>query len=554
MTTNVISSPSNKRWVKLQLEPVEVPVDYDDKLLFSTVQSVVPGAHGLYYRENGKRKALNFDTITGCVQAPDAGWDTKDIYIYLAHGNKHATHYSDYTKASQEFGKNISAVQKLMAAAGFSFEPKLPYAEKPSRTRSRSRGIKSGFEAQPENVHFSEESDGNSVHQLIEQKNKEIEKLLEGNIELKLKLKELKRDLKEQVRTNAELRRVISKSEDEKESSIRNFVQSPTVMSTEVLNEKSFKEREELEELQKILIEYKNNIENSKIIMKGKDEEINKNEKEIAKLRLDLEQTNLALIEQKKRVNNLEEEEASNLKFINNDSTTSEDIEVISTMDSRNNMVDSRIPELEDKLKKTEHEKTGYIEEEKRMDFIKLKDEQINHLTASLKETQKTLEESKNKIYEYNDLVQRLNWEKEHLINSIEDKSNFSKIQELIEKEEEINNLHSVIADLRSTIAKIKKEKEESEWHLGEHKEWLKNSKEKVLYLENQVNILNGGEPVMEKNSLPVSSIHFLLMNCGTFYFHALLGKALKHREEKSPVNLRPRGLPNLPSKPLETY
>ncbi|VDM49707.1 unnamed protein product [Toxocara canis] len=54
---NVDSGPPTG-WVRLQLEPVDVPLEVDESLLLSTVQSAIPGAHGLYYNENGQKKAL----------------------------------------------------------------------------------------------------------------------------------------------------------------------------------------------------------------------------------------------------------------------------------------------------------------------------------------------------------------------------------------------------------------------------------------------------------------------------------------------------------------
>ncbi|KJH42792.1 hypothetical protein DICVIV_11207 [Dictyocaulus viviparus] len=100
-------------WVRLQIEPVEVASD-EGGIVFSSVQSVVPGAHGLYYREGEQRRPLEYDTTTGKVLAPASGWDAQDIYIHLAHGSKHGSHYADYAQASQQFEKNIFAVQKLI--------------------------------------------------------------------------------------------------------------------------------------------------------------------------------------------------------------------------------------------------------------------------------------------------------------------------------------------------------------------------------------------------------------------------------------------------------
>ncbi|KHJ98704.1 hypothetical protein OESDEN_01304 [Oesophagostomum dentatum] len=79
-------------WVRLQIEPVEVATD-DGGIVFASVQSVVPGAHGLYYRQDGQRRpleyididylAVEYDTNTGRILAPASGWNAQDIYIHL---------------------------------------------------------------------------------------------------------------------------------------------------------------------------------------------------------------------------------------------------------------------------------------------------------------------------------------------------------------------------------------------------------------------------------------------------------------------------------------
>ncbi|VDL74296.1 unnamed protein product [Nippostrongylus brasiliensis] len=61
MASDVIN-PLSKNWVRLQIEPVEVAAD-DSGIIFSSVQSVVPGAHGLYYREHGQRRPLEYDLM-----------------------------------------------------------------------------------------------------------------------------------------------------------------------------------------------------------------------------------------------------------------------------------------------------------------------------------------------------------------------------------------------------------------------------------------------------------------------------------------------------------
>ncbi|EPB77385.1 hypothetical protein ANCCEY_03538 [Ancylostoma ceylanicum] len=407
----------HEAWVRLQIEPVEVATD-ENGIVFSSVQSVVPGAHGLYYRQDGQRRPLDYDTNTGRILAPANGWNAQDIFIHLAHGSKHGSHYADYSKASQQFEKNVSAVQKLIAAAGLTYGFKAPRAEKTTRTSSRTRGVKSGFEAQPENVHISDESDNNTVNQLVEQKNREIEKLLDANEELKLRVKELKAELREEMRNNIELQRSLGKSEEKEtwEESIGfrvvfdsdQPVQSSTGPGDENLD---FQEQRDA-------------LEKAKII--EKDEELKKKTDEIAQLRArlgDVEQTVF-----------------------------------VPSGDS-----DERIASLESKIAELVDEKAQVVEaiQAEQLAVVNEKDQHISQLVSELETANNDLRDARNRI------------------------------QELGEKEEEINNLHNVIADLRANLATAKKEKEESEWHLGEHKEWLSNSKEKVAYLENQLSLLS---------------------------------------------------------------
>lgn len=50
-------------WVKIQLEAVDIPLENDETLLLSAVQSLITGAHGLYYREDDQKKALKYNLL-----------------------------------------------------------------------------------------------------------------------------------------------------------------------------------------------------------------------------------------------------------------------------------------------------------------------------------------------------------------------------------------------------------------------------------------------------------------------------------------------------------
>lgn len=45
-------------YTTLEVEPVQVSVEADNSINFSSLQSIVPAAHGLYWKDNGQKRAL----------------------------------------------------------------------------------------------------------------------------------------------------------------------------------------------------------------------------------------------------------------------------------------------------------------------------------------------------------------------------------------------------------------------------------------------------------------------------------------------------------------
>lgn len=45
-------------WARLELEAVEVQLEPDESILLSSVQSIIPGAHGLYYKDGDRKVGL----------------------------------------------------------------------------------------------------------------------------------------------------------------------------------------------------------------------------------------------------------------------------------------------------------------------------------------------------------------------------------------------------------------------------------------------------------------------------------------------------------------
>ncbi|MFH4978885.1 hypothetical protein AB6A40_005594 [Gnathostoma spinigerum] len=110
-------------WVRLQLEPLEVPTEDDGTLLLSTVQSAIPGAHGVYYCENGVKRFLRYNYETGRFNKLPAGWRNHELYVTLAHnccrpGSRIGGPYGQYIGATKLFGKTVSSVQRLLAQTG----------------------------------------------------------------------------------------------------------------------------------------------------------------------------------------------------------------------------------------------------------------------------------------------------------------------------------------------------------------------------------------------------------------------------------------------------
>ncbi|CAI5456078.1 unnamed protein product [Caenorhabditis angaria] len=268
-------------WVRLEIEPVQVNYDADTTLNFATVQSVVPGAHGLYYRDSGERKALLFDNNTGKVYPPPSGWESSPIYIHLAHGHKHGTHFADYTKANDAFEKNISAVQKLFAAAGLGRSSQVPRSTG-AKTRARSTSKKptpSQFEAQPENVNISEESEASA-----EKIDPQVEKLKNKNAELKSRLREYKQDLSA---ANDKIKRLSKKLESVKASGyFEEFEDKFVKFDTDGDDKRSQDQDEEVNNLHTIIEELRNKLATTEADKKdiestlGEHQELLKNTKE----------------------------------------------------------------------------------------------------------------------------------------------------------------------------------------------------------------------------------------------------------------------------------
>lgn len=99
-----------RRVLRVYVEPVEVELDEDGALLFSALQSAVPGASGLYF--NGECKSsVKFDGKR--LLPPADGW--KDRKYFAALGCRSDFPFGSYANASKQFERSVNAVQRLFA-------------------------------------------------------------------------------------------------------------------------------------------------------------------------------------------------------------------------------------------------------------------------------------------------------------------------------------------------------------------------------------------------------------------------------------------------------
>ncbi|CAI2343395.1 unnamed protein product [Caenorhabditis sp. 36 PRJEB53466] len=117
------------RSLRIGVEPVEVELDEDAGILWTSLQTAFPGVFtmfGMYFRETGDpcKKSVRFDGKK--FLAPGGAWNDREYFVTLsqrchaAAGNPgHTASYSDATK---QFEKSVQAVQKMMLASGMKID------------------------------------------------------------------------------------------------------------------------------------------------------------------------------------------------------------------------------------------------------------------------------------------------------------------------------------------------------------------------------------------------------------------------------------------------
>ncbi|CEF62649.1 Immunoglobulin E-set domain-containing protein [Strongyloides ratti] len=244
--TNINDGPP-KGWIRIQMEPIDVPLEADGSILFSIIQSSIPGAHSLYYKENGVQKALKYDSTNGRVCKPYQGWDSNPIFVNIAHGCRpYGKKVDAYTVATERFEKSVELVQKMLAG---SYGKKSKGLDNlPVGVLLREKGLlKKGIpkeETIEKDIVMKDENIKKEITKVEDGQMKklenEINELKKSNVTLEKELKECKEWMMEAKKIVTELRENTSRPEKECTSEVGCQSQVNTlenIDSSKVLNE-----------------------------------------------------------------------------------------------------------------------------------------------------------------------------------------------------------------------------------------------------------------------------------------------------------------------------
>ncbi|KAF1766476.1 hypothetical protein GCK72_006433 [Caenorhabditis remanei] len=126
--------------LRIGVEPVEVELDEDAGILWTSLQTAFPGCSGMYYRERGDlcKKSVRFDGKK--FMAPGGAWNDREYYVTLSQRCHAATgnpgNTASYSDATKQFEKSVQAVQKMMLASGMKIDMS-HFTKKRQHTSSR---------------------------------------------------------------------------------------------------------------------------------------------------------------------------------------------------------------------------------------------------------------------------------------------------------------------------------------------------------------------------------------------------------------------------------
>ncbi|CAI5440829.1 unnamed protein product [Caenorhabditis angaria] len=128
--------------LRIGVESVDVEIDDDSGILWTSLQTAFPGCSGMYYYQdrtqpNPVKKSVKFDGSK--FRAPSGTtWQDFDFYVTLsqrchsAGGGAHQNGQT-YSEATKQFEKSVQAVQKMMVASGMKIDLSHLQLKKPRR-------------------------------------------------------------------------------------------------------------------------------------------------------------------------------------------------------------------------------------------------------------------------------------------------------------------------------------------------------------------------------------------------------------------------------------
>ncbi|KAM3728086.1 Adventurous-gliding motility protein [Dirofilaria immitis] len=432
-------------WARIELEPVDIPLEQNESILLSAIQSVIPGAHGLYYKEEDCKKALKYDGTTGCILKGPPGWNSKPIYAILAHGCRHFNNIAlgQYDAATERFEKTINFVQRILNDR---YVPSCSYRKDTSSRSSdrKSIGDRLSRDAQTGN---------------------------DGNREARAN-KEEQRDRSHSIRKPQEENAISSESDLRIHPSTYNIGKEDGV-----------------------------------IFLRKYQEEEARNEDKFEKLKRQKEEVEHELFEKEKKMNDLEKT-INDMELKLNEhkqyfDATHARIEDLETMlsDERNkaHLLANLNAELNIKfenLSLSQQSKIDHDELQSSREELDKKDYEIDNLNMQINDLKWSLGEHKKWLKDANDRANHLEnmcKEKDYIIDDITNRLHEAERSFFeVPTAQGTEDLNLLINDLRNEVDKknnyineLERTKNEAQWHLGEHQHWLKDANIRIGILEN---------------------------------------------------------------------
>ncbi|VDK64016.1 unnamed protein product [Onchocerca ochengi] len=432
-------------WARIELEPVNIPLEQNESILLSSVQSVIPGAHGLYYKEDNRKRALKYDSTTGCILKGPPGWNSKPIYVVLAHGCRYFNSIAvgQYDAATERFEKTANFIQRILTDRN---APSYLHRKDISNRSTDRKGI-------GDRLSRDAQISGNGDRE----NRADEEEQIDGSFAFGKSSK-----------TSIDIQKPQEENDISKQSDLRIHPSTYNIGK---------EERARSEDVCEKLKRQKEKAENELI---EKERKVNDLEQIISDLELKLNEHKQSSDVTQARVKDLEimlddeRNKAQSLANLNAELNTKiENFSLAQQSDIENDRL---------KLSREELDKKNY-----EIDNLNM---QINDLKWSLGEHKQWLKDANDRANHFENMCK----EKDYIIDDLTNRLHGAerRIVEIpIPKNTE--NLNSLIDDLRNQIDKknnyidqLEKTKNEAQWHLGEHQHWLQDANNRIDVLENE--------------------------------------------------------------------